>query len=203
MLKGEGLAALLEKEFADTGGGVSVLPKPDITSIKDSGAASIDLRLGRWFATVRQTRMTELCITDDEDPKSNQESRQVRKYFIRFGKDFVLHPGRFVLGATLEWIRLPSNIAGYITGKSSWGRRGLVVETAAGIHPGFSGCLTLELVNVGEVPIKIKPGMQICQIFLHQTEDSSSKHVSSLAGRRRPSLGVIKSDEFLKKISAD
>jgi dCTP deaminase len=77
-----------------------------------------------------------------------------RQHFVPFGQKFVLHPGRFALGSTLEWLRLPATMSGYVTGKSSLGRHGLIIETAAGIHPSFSGCLTLELANVGEVPLE-------------------------------------------------
>ncbi len=86
---------------------------------------------------------------------------------MRFGEDFILHPRSFVLGVTLEWLRMPSNFAGYVIGKSSWGRRGLIIATATGVHPGFTGCLTLELSNIGDLPIAIRPGMTIAQLFVH------------------------------------
>lgn len=76
-----------------------------------------------------------------------------------------MHPKTFLLAVTLEWIRVPLHLAGMITGKSSWGRRGLIVETAPGIHPGFTGCLTLELTNVGEIPIAISPGSEYASFF--------------------------------------
>jgi len=102
----------------------------------------------------------------------------------------------------LEWIRLPERISGYVTGRSSWGRRGLIIETAAGIHPGFSGCLALELANVGELPIALKPGMRICQIFLHQTT-SGQIVSSSFDGRRRPVLGAIRKDKIQARLTAE
>jgi dCTP deaminase len=76
----------------------------------------------------------------------------------------------------------------------------LIIETAAGIHPGFNGCLTLELTNVGEVPIKIRPGMKICQIFLHAIPNGKLASSGLLTGRRRPFLGKIKSDPILKSL---
>ncbi|MDR6306304.1 deoxycytidine triphosphate deaminase [Nitrobacter vulgaris] len=117
-----------------------------------------------------------------------------------FGKEFVLHPGRFVLSSTLEWMKFPASLGGYVGGKSTWARRGLIIETAAGIHPGFNGCLTLELTNFGEVPIKIRPGMNICQIFLHAIPDGKVTSGGLLSGRRRPYLGKIKSDPILKDL---
>src|SRR3546814_3010458 len=107
---------------------------------------------------------------------------------------YVLHPGRFVLGVTLEWLRLPASLSGYVTGKSSLGRHGLVIETAAGIHPQFSGCLTLELANVGEVPLEIYPGMPICQIFLHRTQAGEEREPDRFSGRRKPMLSPPQAD---------
>src|SRR6266849_9594195 len=113
-----------------------------------------------------------------------------------------MHPGNFVLRVTLEWIRLPKDMAAYVVGKSSWGRCGLIIATATGVHPGFKGCLTLELSNVGEIPIGIKPGIAICQLFLHDVS-SSDEHVdaSSFVGTRKPTLRPIKLDDFAKKLA--
>ncbi len=118
-----------------------------------------------------------------------------------FGKEFILQPRGFVLGVTLEWVRLPSNLAGYVIGRSSWGRRGLIIATAAGVHPGFTGCLTLELSNVGEIPIAIKPGIPICQLFLHTTEQTDLVDKSVFVGLRRPTLGKIDLDDVAKKLA--
>lgn len=200
MLNSEELADLLRTGGKDVKNGITIIPWPDIDEIRKSGAASVDLRLGRWFVTVRHSRLTSLAFQEDNDKSGHQESQLTRKYFVRFGKKFILHPRRFVLGTTLEWIRLPSTVSGYVTGKSSWGRRGMIIETAAGIHPGFSGCLTLELVNVGEVPIEISPGMSICQIFLHKTLGKPTEHKSKFAGKRRPTLGKISPDRILRKL---
>jgi dCTP deaminase len=103
-------------------------------------------------------------------------------------------PSEFVIGITLEWLKFPFDLSGYVTGKSSWGRRGLIIETAAGIHPGFTGCLTLELANVGAAPIKLSPGMQICQIFLHLVESSERASSTQFVGYRKPGLGQVAPD---------
>jgi dCTP deaminase len=88
-----------------------------------------------------------------------------------------------------------------VTGKSSLGRRGLVIETASGIQPGFSGCLALELSNVGEVPIALLPGMQICQIFVHEVGPDPKPAKSQFIGRRKPVLGTVRPDDILVKLS--
>jgi deoxycytidine triphosphate deaminase len=128
------------------------------------------------------------------------EARASKKYFVPFGSPFVLHPGRFVLASTLEWLKFPSDLAGYVGGKSTWARRGLIIETAAGIHPGFGGCLTLELANVGEVPIIIRPGMVICQVFVHKIDAGEVSSTGNLLGRRRPFLGSPKDDPILDRL---
>lgn len=120
-----------------------------------------------------------------------------------FGESYFLHPRAFVLATTLEWIRLPSDIAAYVIGRSSWGRRGLIIATATGVHPGFKGCLTLEITNVGEIPIAIKPGMAICQLFFHEVRGPLTKSIdrSQFAGSRKPAIGRIKPDAFFRKLT--
>ncbi len=182
---------------------LAIVPLPNLTELENSGAASIDLRLGTWFLTFRQTRCPILDIYKTNDPRQN-ESELTKTHYVRFGDQFVLHPNNFVLGTTLEWIRLPNDLAGYVIGKSSWGRRGLIIATAAGVHPGFTGCLTLELTNVGVTPIIIKPGLLICQLFLHNVDsDTDDIGKSDFIGKRRPVLGEIKPDEIAKILATD
>ena len=179
-----------------------ITPEPNLTKLKRSGSASINLRLGTWFLQLQQTRNSVLKL-----PKKGQtidESDLTRPFFVRFGSSFFLHPRTFLLGVTLEWIRLPKTLAGYLIGRSSWGRRGLIIATAAGVHPGFTGCLTLELSNVGEMPIEIRPGLEICQLFLHEApkmEDFVDQ--STFIGFRRPTLGTITIDEIAEKLGED
>ncbi len=81
------------------------------------------------------------------------------------GESFVIHPGEFCLGRTLEWVELPDDIVARIEGKSSLGRLGLIVHATAGFcDPGWKGTLTLELNNLTRVPIKLYPGLQIAQL---------------------------------------
>src|SRR6185295_230400 len=150
-----------------------------------------------WFSTMRQSRIPVLEVDDEVSKAANKagltpeqlrifeeflpsshtpsEANLTKSHYVSFGSRFILHPRNFVLGVTLEWIRLPNDLAGYVIGRSSWGRRGLIIATAVGVHPGFTGCLTLELTNVGEIPIAIKPGMTICQLFLHTVLSDSDE----------------------------
>lgn len=181
--------------------GLSIIPEPDISEISKSGDASVTLRLGRWFIALRQSSHPSFDILAPAD-SALSEARSAKHYFIPFGQEFYLHPYRFVLASTLEWLRFPANLGGYVGGKSTWARRGLIIETAAGIHPGFNGCLTLELANVGEVPIIIRPGMKIAQVFVHELLNADAKHLSQglLKGRRRPYLGSIGPDGILDRL---
>ncbi|MEN3147902.1 dCTP deaminase [Neorhizobium sp. IRAMC:178] len=196
MLSSTGLSARLNLAATADAGMLSIVPAPDLKRLSNTGAASIDLRLGRWFRTMRHARTEVLKVSGVED-----EPVPTKEHFVRFGERFILHPRNFVLGITLEWLRLPSDLAGYVTGKSSLGRRGLIIETAAGIQPGFAGCLALELSNVGEVPIALLPGMEVCQIFLHEVGPDPKFAQSQFTGRRKPVLGSVRTDNILNSLS--
>lgn len=173
-----------------------IVPLLNDDEIKKKNAAALDLRLGRWFRTMRQTKVTEIHVGD-----TRHEESITKEHYVRFNDHFVLHPGEFVIGITLEWLKFPRDLSGYVTGKSSWGRRGLIIETAAGIHPGFTGCLTLEFANVGAAPIKLQPGMQVCQIFFHNVKRNNIATATQFVGYRKPVLGKVSTDSVLKSLS--
>ena len=108
------------------------------------------------------------------------------------GEAFILHPGEFVLGSTLERVRLPENVAARLEGKSSLGRLGLLTHSTAGfVDPGWDGDLTLELSNVANLPITIYPGMKIGQVaFLQLTSPAEAPYGkqrgSKYQGQRGP-----------------
>jgi dCTP deaminase len=198
ILKGEKIAQKMQLP-PESGKQLIIEPRPDLNELKESGSASIDLRLGTWFVTLRETKIPYLNIRDTPPPPERQLTKT---HYRRFGDKFILHPRCFVLGVSLEWVRFPKDLASYVIGKSSWGRRGLIIATATGVHPGFTGCLTLELTNVGEIPIALIPGMQICQLFIHEVEcDSDSTDKTPLMGQRKPLLGEIALDEIAQKLS--
>ncbi|WP_281706674.1 dCTP deaminase [Corynebacterium argentoratense] len=122
--------------------------------------SSIDVRMDRFFRVFNNSRYTHI------DPKLQQDELTT---LVEVAEDepFVLHPGEFVLGATLEKFTLPANLAGRLEGKSSLGRLGLLTHSTAGfIDPGFSGHITLELSNVANLPITLWPGMKVGQLAL-------------------------------------
>lgn len=179
-----------------------IRPLPRLDELKTSGSASIDLRLGCWFQVFRESRFSHLDVYDTP-AQIPSDSQLTQHHYVAFGERFILHPHSFVLAVTLEWIRLPSNMAGFVLGRSSWGRHGLIIATATGVHPGFTGCLTLELTNVGELPITIQPGTTICQLFLHLVEGGAAKRVdlSRFVGKRKPTIGAIKLDDVARKLA--
>jgi dCTP deaminase len=179
-----------------------ITPTPDLEDLKKSGAASVDIRLGRWFLACRQSHAGVLDVYRARADAPN-EAQLTKYHYVPFGGGFVLQPRSFVLAVTLEWIRLPATRAAYVVGRSSWGRYGLIIATATGVHPGFTGCLTLELSNVGEIPIKIQPGTTICQLFIHEVREGDPTHVERgcLTGRRKPILGAIELDKRAKLLA--
>jgi dCTP deaminase len=126
--------------------------------------SSVDLRVDRYFRVFRND------TTPYIDPKLAQEDLTELVEVGREGS-FILHPGEFVLGSTLERVALPDDIVARLEGKSSLGRLGLLIHSTAGfVDAGWDGHLTLELSNVANLPITVYPGMKIGQIsFLQMT----------------------------------
>lgn len=124
--------------------------------------SSIDVRLDKFFRVFNNSRYTHI------DPKQEMPDL-TSEVEVAEGDAFVLHPGEFVLGATLEKFTLPANLAGRLEGKSSLGRLGLLTHSTAGfIDPGFSGHITLELSNTANLPITLWPGMKVGQLAIFQ-----------------------------------
>ena len=201
ILKADQIARELESP-EDPDDPLIITPLLDIDALRSSGAASVDVRLGRWFLACRPSRTGYLDVyqRNAEIPK---EAKLTKSYYVPFGEGFVLHPRAFVLGITVEWFRLPANRAAYVIGRSSWGRHGLIIATATGVHPGFTGCLALELSNLGEIPITIKPGTAICQLFIQEVKVGEKGIVdrSSFVGRRKPTLGAIELDQIAEDLA--
>lgn len=127
---------------------------------------AVDLRLASEFLITRRTAFSTLDIALSQQFQRNAERYQIHTY-VPYGEKFVLHPSELILGSTFEYICLPSDLFAYILSRSCWGRLGLVVATAAPVNPEFKGCLTLEMVNLGEVPLTLYPGLPIAQLILH------------------------------------
>lgn len=130
----------------------------------DIQPSSIDLHLGPSFQVFRNSRYPYI------DPAVEQAGL-MEMVQASAGEPFVLHPGEFALGATVERVSLANDIVARLEGKSSLGRLGLLIHSTAGyIDPGWNGTLTLELSNVANLPIVLTPGMAIGQIsFMRMT----------------------------------
>lgn len=183
---------------------VSPLLDPDEQA--KAGQAAIDVRLGFEFALVTAS---SLGVIDEY--ADNPENRPLhfqslyRREYVPFGTGIVIHPHQFMLATTLEYIRLPPDLMAYVAGRSTWGRLGLIVATAVGIHPNFAGSLTLELRNLGETPLKIYPGQTIAQLFFHEVNVGKGKIIDpGQYGSGTVDLvpRAISSDETAKKVRA-
>lgn len=140
-------------------------------SPKQLQPSSVDLRLARQF------RIFANYQDEVIDPRQEQDLTRV----VDVGeRPFVLHPGEFVLASTVERLTLPDNVVGRLEGKSSLGRIGLLIHATAGFFdPGFQGTATLELSNVARLPIRLYPGMAICQISYAYTYSPATRPYGS------------------------
>ena len=141
--------------------------------------SSVDVRVDSRFRVFHNARYPYI------DVKQPQEAL-TELVEIDGDEPFILHPGEFVLGSTLERMTLPNDLVARLEGKSSLGRLGLLIHSTAGfIDPGFDGHVTLELSNVANLPITIYDGMKIGQIsFMQLTEPASAPYGSSALGSK-------------------
>ena len=160
--------------------------------------SSVDLHLDREFRVFRSNRyayidvreqqpdLTELIRIDDEVP-------------------FILHPGEFVLGQTLEWVELPDDLVARLEGKSSLGRLGLLIHSTAGyVDPGWKGTLTLELSNVANLPITLYCGMKIGQIsFFRMTSPVERPYGSPALHSKYQGQETPTASEFYRDFEKD
>lgn len=137
--------------------------------------SSVDVRLDRFFRLFDNHKYPVI------DPA--QEQPELTRLVEAVGEEsFVLHPGEFVLGSTLEQVTLPDDIAARVEGKSSLGRLGLLTHATAGfVDPGFTGHVTLELSNVATLPIVLYPGMKIGQLCFFQLSSPAEHPYGSQA----------------------
>lgn len=144
---------------------ITVTSKDNIDILQQIGPASLDFRLGNFFKMYKLHKT--LCI----DPREKVESTQVETIEVADGDFFLLHPRDFVLGVTMETIKVPYDLVARCEGRSSLGRLGLIIHSTAGfIDPGFEGTITLEITNINTVPIKLYPWMRIGQFAFERIE---------------------------------
>jgi dCTP deaminase len=129
--------------------------------------ASVDLRLGREFQLFDYAHeAASIDLSGSPSQIDEQISRVMRNRIVLDGDELLyLHPGELALGSTVESVTLPSDMTGWLNGRSSLARLGLMVHiTAHAVDPGWSGRLVLEFHNSGRLPLALSPGMRICSI---------------------------------------
>jgi dCTP deaminase len=95
-------------------------------------------------------------------------------YDIRIDQSLTIRPGEFVLGSSMEKFHMPAHIAGIVHDKSTWARRGIVVQNTV-IEPGWRGFLTLEITNHGDREAIITSGSPIAQIVFHVLDEPTEQ----------------------------
>jgi len=191
------------------------LTKPDedrivVTPLLDMndqvGRVEIDLRLGSQFILFKEHFQGSLNPIELSESESYIESYQ-EEIVIPYRKKIVLHPGRFIVGSTLEYIALPRDIEAQVEGRSSWARLGLTVASATTVHPLYKGVVTLELCNNGTIPLELVPGVKIAQIIFRlvtpplsdqQMEEIKCKYQYSIG----PGFSKLYDDKNLKQFLA-
>lgn len=136
---------------------------------KNVQGATIDFRIGEKFLIPKYYNSLGKSIIDLEEDFPYEKKNQ---------KEIIILPHHFILGTTLEKLTLSKELCARVDGKSKIGRKGLIVQTAGHIAPGFSGEITLELYNANQIPIRIKYKQKICQIEFHELKTISTKPYS-------------------------
>ncbi len=157
--------------------------------------SSVDLRLGSEITFIPRDRRLPITVDLRQGKVVDLFNAYAATRELRSDQPYVMEPGQFVLGKTLERVHFPRledgriSLAGRIEGRSSYARCGLLVHfTAPTIHSGFSGTITLELSNLGPVPISLYPGVPICQLIVEEVRgipfrnDSQFQHQSRASG---------------------
>jgi len=174
-------------------GQISIEPKPNLE--RQLGACSVDLRLGHRFRIFEHSRHPYINL---RDTKTTQ--KVTSEVLVKKGEAFIMHPGEFVLATTLEKVELPNDILGRLEGRSSLGRLGIIVHsTASMFDPGWEGTATMELGNLGVLPVALYPGMRVCAFTFEQLTSPvdvpyKNKRGNKYAGQAGPEESKIGMD---------
>jgi len=177
-----------------------VSPVLDATQQLQSGEGSMDLRLGQEFMLPDPAVLG--CLDALDEAQAERElTGYLRAVHVSLGGTFVLHPRQFALAATLEYLRLPTDISAHVMGRSRWARVGLIIAMATYVHPGYAGCLTLELQNLGEAPIQLSPGFPIAQLLFEEVKPPHTQQPGQLACATGPEFWSLLSNSDLAKLT--
>ncbi|OPX57649.1 MAG: dCTP deaminase, dUMP-forming [Methanobacterium sp. PtaB.Bin024] len=174
--------------------------KISIEPLEDPGRqiqpSSVDLRIGNEFKGFRIIRKPCIDPLDKSDLESYMES-----FHLDEGEAFIIHPGEFALATTYEAVKLPDDLVARVEGRSSMGRLGITMHVTAGyIDPGFQGKITLEISNIGKMPVALYTGQRVCQIVFETMTTPSQRPYghpdrdSKYMGQDKPVTSKIKQD---------
>ena len=141
--------------------------------------SSIDLHLSSEFRVFKHSSHPVI----DVKKKFGEYTELIK---VKESEPFIIHPDEFVLGSTIENVEIPGDIVGRLEGKSSLGRLGIIIHATAGyVDPGWKGRLTLEISNVGKIPVTLYPQMRIAQLsFLRMTTPADNVYGSKKTNNR-------------------
>lgn len=180
---------------------ITPLIKPE----EQFGPTSVDLRLGTDFQVMQRTNITHLDLIQDPTRLSRDIRSAMQHVKMRPTEPFILHPGEFALASTLEFVRIPLDLAARLEGRSTWGRLGLQIHATAGfVDPGFVGALTFELSNVSNVPLPLYPGIRISQICFYESQKTylpyAQKRYSKYSGKTTTASSAFYKDPEYERI---
>ncbi|MCG9127335.1 dCTP deaminase [Candidatus Poribacteria bacterium] len=177
---------------------IKITPEPDLDT--QLGSCSIDFRLSNVFRVFEHSKHAFIDLKSKVDVDD-----LMRKVDVPEGGAFTMQPGEFVLAATQEKLELADDVMARLEGRSSLGRLGIIVHSTAGLFdPGWVGNATLELGNLGRMPVKLYPGMRICAFTFEQLSSPSSvpyhrKPANKYAGQGGPEISRFAEDVELKE----
>ena len=159
-------------------GKIKITPFPDLSV--QLGSCSIDLRLGNVFRIFENNKCPYIDLRKDLPIEEI-----MKKVVVPEGQPFIMQPGEFVLATTMEVLELPDDLLARIDGRSSLGRLGIIVHgTSSVFDPGWKGAATLELSNIGRMPVALYPGMRICAFTFEKLSSPAEVPYYKKPGRK-------------------
>lgn len=162
--------------------------------------SSVDMRLGDEFKVFKVIRKPYIDPKDEEDIAEYMESSTVPE-----GEAFIIHPNEFALATTQEYVKVPDDLVARVEGRSSMGRLGVTMHVTAGyVDPGFEGRITLEISNIGAMPVALYPGQRVCQLVFETMTTPAElpyghpKRNSKYMKQLKPESSRVKLDYELK-----
>ena len=155
-------------------GQIGISPAPDSSMIS---GVSVDIRLGNEFRVFQDHTAPYIDLSGPKDEMQKAMNAVMsEEIYIPDGEAFFLHPGELALAVTYESVSLPDNIVGWLDGRSSLARLGLMVHvTAHRIDPGWSGQIVLEFYNSGKLPLALRPKMKIAALNFETMSSSAER----------------------------